>query len=331
MRMRPGMKHSLLMGLCLLVVAGAGMYANEYHVYVLTLIVIAALPAIGLDVLMGYAGFVSVGQGAMAGAGAYAMGYCTVKFELDPWLSLVLAIVLTSLICLGLGIIVFRTSGLYFAIVTLGIALVFSGIFVNWTSVTGGGAGLVGIPRLQRVPFVESQTLSDSDFLVVSLVLLWFVYSCALAFVNSKLGLRCLAIREDPVLSRSLGIQMFVARLGAFVFAGTCAAVGGALFASSSSFIAPPSFSLLAVGFQAIAIVVVGGKGTLWGCLLGAVALTGLPEILRVTSTYSALIYAVVLLLIVLFLPKGLSGVFLAAFRRFSPRGSARAEVVSYE
>ncbi|MCW2743217.1 MAG: inner-rane translocator [Blastococcus sp.] len=313
-----------LLGIVLLGVFGTG--ADDYTIYVLTLAVLAAISAMGLDVLMGYAGYVSLAQGAMYGIGAYTTAILTREHAWSFWAALGGAVVVAAAIAAVLAGLLFRTRGLYFAIVTLGIGLIASGLFVSAREITGGPSGYVGIPGI--TPFLGWQPTTDAHKLVIALVLLAVLYLVAALFVQSTWGRRSVAIREDEVLARSLGIRPEMPRFMAFVFAAVCAAVAGSFFAAYSNFISPTSFGLLAVGFQAVVIVVVGGMGTLWGPMLAALLLTALPEGLRVADQLSALLYGVVLLIFILFAPRGLAGLLTDAVRAARRAGGRRVGTV---
>ncbi|MDA8252351.1 MAG: branched-chain amino acid ABC transporter permease, partial [Rhodospirillales bacterium] len=152
--------------------------------------------------------------------------------------------------------------------------------------------------------------------LVVTLLALAVTYFASLAFLRAPVGAACLAVREDALLAQSLGIRVGFARLAAFTFSACFAGVAGALFAAISNFVGPDTFSVMSTGFQVVVFVVVGGMGVLWGAILGAVLLTALPEALRVASTFSIAAYGVLLLVFILFAPKGIAGMLTALVRR---------------
>lgn len=288
-------------------------FLNDYVRYVATLAAIWAVLAVSFDVLLGYTGYLSLAHGALFGVGAYAGALLTSRAGWNFWLALPVC----GLVAMGVGIIVallaFRTKGLYFAVLTLGIGLIGHQMFFVAEDWTGGVVGFVGIPSPPTLPFLTLDPAGNN--LIISLLLLWVTYLAAGVFVRSPLGAASLAIREDVVLAQALGIRIAAARMTAFAFSAFFAGTAGALFAAISNFVAPESFAVMTTGFQMVVLVVVGGMGTLWGPILGAILLTTLPETLRVASNYSLLAYGVLLLGFMLFAPAGIAGLLKKAWR----------------
>jgi branched-chain amino acid transport system permease protein len=297
-----------------LVLAGVGalcLQLNDYMVYVALVAVIWAIFAVGYDVLLGYTGYLSLAHGALYGIGAYAFALLTTAWGWTFWIALPAAAAVTTVAGALIAIAAFRTRGIYFAVLTLGIGLVGYQLFLVLESVTGGIAGFVGIPA---PPDLSASFSSGQNNLVVSLVVLWVTWVSARWFVRSRVGAACIAVREDQMLARSLGIRVGFARLAAFAFSAFFCGAAGALFAATSSYIGPDSFTVMNTGFHVVVLVVVGGMGTLWGPILGAVLLTVLPESLRMASTLSLLIYAGLLLGCILLAPQGIAGALKAAW-----------------
>lgn len=295
----------LIPSLLLTLAAVGGMLANEYVLYVATIAALWSILAVSYDVLLGYTGYLSLAHGTLYGLGGYACALLSTHLQLYHWLVLALSGAASALLGIAVALVAFRTRGLYFAVLTLAIGLVGYQVFQVADPLTGGISGFTGIPSAPPL-FGLSISGPLNDFLYAMLVL-WVTYVLALAFVRSPIGIACTAVREDVTLARSLGIRVGVARLAAFALGAFFAGVAGALFASMSNFIGPDSFSV-AAGFQLVVLVIVGGKGTLWGPILGAVLLTSLPEALRFASGYSLALYGVFLLLFVLFAPDGIAG-----------------------
>jgi branched-chain amino acid transport system permease protein len=283
------------------------MQLNSYFLYVVTLGAIFATLAVSFDVVLGYTGYLSLAHGALFGVGAYSCGILTARYGLSFWSALFLAGVITGAFGALVALASFRTRGLYFAVLTLGIGLIGHQLFLVFSDLTGGIGGLAGIPSPSKPNFAWLDQNRWNAFLALALLLLTYVM--AQVFVRSRLGAACLAIREDLTLAQALGIRVARARFAAFLFSAVFTGFAGGLFAAISNFIAPETFTVLGTGFQLVALVVVGGMGTLWGPILGAALLTALPEALRVASGYSLLIYGMLLLVFILFAPKGLAGI----------------------
>lgn len=278
---------------------------NDYLVYVLTLGALFSALAVGFDVLLGYTGYLSLAHGALYGLGAYSCGLLTTRYGFSFWAAWPICGLIAGLVGAMVAITAFRTRGLYFAVFTLGIGLIGQQLFIVLTPLTGGVGGMVGIPGPEQPAWLPLRETVYAAWLAVGL--LWLTYIAATAFIRSPLGAACLAVREDIVLAQALGVRVARARLAAFALSATVAGLAGALFAAISSFVAPESFTVLGTGFQIVALVVVGGMGTLWGAIIGAALLTALPEALRVAATYSLLAYGLLLLLFVIFAPRGIA------------------------
>lgn len=298
--------------------AGVTLTLDDYFVYVVTIGAIFATLAVAFDVLLGFTGYLSLAHGALYGLGAYACALLTARYGLPFWAALPLCGLATGAAGALIALLAFRTRGLYFAVLTLGIGLIGHQLFLVLPDITGGVGGFVGIPGPEQPAWLPVRTTIYYALLSLSLLLVTIL--SALAFVRSRLGAECLAVREDLTLAQALGIRVATARLAAFTFSSVFAGLAGALFASISAFIAPESFTVLGTGFQLVALVVVGGMGTLWGPVLGAALLTALPEALRVASTYSLLAYGLLLLLFILFVPKGIASLITGGVRLLRPR-----------
>jgi branched-chain amino acid transport system permease protein len=298
--------------------AGLTLTLNDYFVYVVTIGAIFATLAVAFDVLLGFTGYLSLAHGALYGLGAYTCAVLTARYGLSFWAALPLCGLVTGAAGALIALLAFRTRGLYFAVLTLGIGLIGHQLFLVLSDITGGIGGFVGIPGPEQPDWLPVR--STIYFALLALGLLLTAILSALAFVRSRLGAECLAVREDLTLAQALGIRVASARLAAFTFSAVFAGLAGALFASISAFIAPESFTVLGTGFQLVALVVVGGMGTLWGPVLGAVLLTALPEALRVASTYSLLAYGLLLLVFIIFAPKGIASLITGGVRRLRSR-----------
>lgn len=308
------LRSLLLPALVLAIVGALSLQLNDYMVYVALVATIWAIFAVGYDVLLGYTGYLSLAHGALFGIGAYAFALLTTSWGWTFWIALPAAAAITAIAGALVGAAAFRTRGIYFAVLTLGIGLVGYQVFLVLESVTGGIAGFMGIPG---PPDLSASLSSGQNNLLVSLIVLWVTWVCARWFVRSRIGAACIAVREDQMLARSLGIKVGVARLAAFAFSSFFCGAAGGLFAASSSYIGPDSFTVMNAGFHVVVLVVVGGMGTLWGPILGAVLLTVLPESLRMASTLSLLIYATLLLGCILLAPQGIAGAIKSALSAF--------------
>ena len=275
---------------------------NEYTLSVATLIVIQAIAASGLNVIVGYAGQISLGHAAFFGIGAYTCALLTTATELSFWGALPVVLLVAAAVGALLGLPSLRLKEDFLAITTIGINFIVEALFL-YTPFFGGALGIGGIPRvvlfgvkLKGLGFF----LLCLAFLALTLVLCW-------AFTRCWAGLACFAIREDETAASSMGISPVRFKLLAFVLGTVLAALAGALYAHFMRFISAGDFSF-PVSVMLLSMVVLGGMGTLWGPLVGAVVLGILPEVFRPLTDYRMFLYAALLLLMIRFQPGGLLG-----------------------
>lgn len=291
----------------ILAIAAAGGQFNAYVTYLVTLAAVLAVLTVSFDVLLGYTGYISLAHGAIFGVGAYALAILTVRHDWSFWLALPTAGMVSALCGMAIAGLAFRTRGLYFGVLTLGIGLVGQQFFFLAEPLTGGVSGFAGVMAPQAPAWLR---VGDSRFvMLIALGCLLVTFLLARLFVTSRIGAASIAVREDLVLAKSLGIRVGSARLAAFVFSSFFAGIAGGLYAVLFNFIGPESFGVMTAGFQSVVQVVVGGMGTLWGPIIGTALLVALPELTRGASAYSLLIYGVVMLLVIRFAPQGIAGI----------------------
>lgn len=298
---------------------------NPYSLQLLTFIGISTIVTLGLNMLMGYAGQISLGHAAFYGIGAYATAILTTHFNWSPWLSLPAAVCLAGLIALLVALPMLKLTGYYLGMGTLGFGMIVHIVFRNWTAYTGGESGLVGIPPLELGP-VSFASGKASYFLVWSIVLIFFILCERL--VNSRVGRALRAIHDSEKAAAAMGIDTSRLKVGVFVLSALFAALAGFLYAHLVSFISPNSFGFL-VSVRMVTMVVVGGMASIWGSLLGASLLTLLPEWLHVFADYEMVVYGIILMVIMIFLPQGLTRGLLDIYeqsRRLAGQPSAHPE-----
>jgi len=273
--------------------------------YVLTLgifIAINGIVACGLNIIVGYAGQISLGHAAFFGIGAYTAALLATKAGFTFWMSLPFVILVTGAVGLLLGLPSLRVREDFLAITTIGINFIVESLFM-YVPFFGGALGIGGIPRIVFFGI----KLREGGFLTLSLVLLVVSLGCTWWFSRSWSGLACFALREDETAASSIGISPVMFKLVAFMAGTAMAGVGGGLYAHYMRFISATDFGF-PVSVMMLSMVVVGGIGTLWGPVLGAIILTVLPEIFRPLTDYRILLYAALLLMMIRFQPGGLLG-----------------------
>ena len=275
---------------------------NDYSITILTFIAIQAIVACGLNVIVGYAGQISLGHAAFFGIGAYASALLTTKGGLTFWTALPLVILLTGAIGLVLGMPSLRLREDFLAVTTIGINFIVESFFL-YVPFFGGALGLGGIPSITLL----GTRLRGPNFLYLCLVFLAAVLFISRRFTRSWGGLACFALREEETAASSMGVSPIRFKLLAFVLGTAMAGLGGALYAHLMRFISATDFGFT-LSVSMMSMVVLGGIGTLWGPVLGALILGVLPEVFRPLIDYRMLLNAAILLLMIRFQPAGLLG-----------------------
>lgn len=287
---------------------------SSYLFTVATLIAIYAIVVCGLNVIVGFAGQISLGHAAFFGIGAYASAILTTKAGLSFWTALPLVILVSGVIGLLLGLPSLRVKDDFLAITTIGINFIVEAIFL-YIPFFGGALGIGDIPRI----FLFGMKMRGGGFFTLCLVFLALVLLVCWWFTRSWGGLACFAVREEEEAASSMGISPVRFKLLAFVVGTAMAGVGGALYAHYMRFISATDFSFpLSITF--LGMIVLGGMGTIWGPILGALLLGVLPELFRPLVNYRILFYTVILLLMIRFQPGGLLGEDSIARKIFSLR-----------
>lgn len=232
----------------------------------------------------------TLGTGGFMAIGAYCSVYLTMQLDVTFAVAVLAGALLASLFALALGSPVLRLRGDYFMLATFSFTEVVRVVALNWESVTGGATGIVGIPR-------HTQTWQLALLVVLAI---YFVY----ALRRSYFGRSIAAIREDDVMSRTMGVNVFAQRLSLFVASGFVAGGVGGLAAHLNFFIGPTDFGLHR-SVDALAYPILGGVNVLLGPLIGAIFTTILPEMLRFSSQWREILLGLLVLLVVMFLPGG--------------------------
>ncbi|WP_433046069.1 branched-chain amino acid ABC transporter ATP-binding protein/permease [Dactylosporangium sp. CS-033363] len=290
---------------------------DSYAIHVVDVTLIFALLAVGLGLAMGIAGQVNLAQVAFFGVGAYTVGILTTSAGLGFWVSALLALLATAVTGLFVGVPALRVQSHYLGIVTLGLAVAFT----NWVTnaeVSGGAEGINAIP-VPHLPGVD--LTSEYLFYYVELI----VFAVALAFgifvVHTPLGRRMRAMRDDPLAAGAVGVEVPMVRMTAFLLASVYGGTAGVLYAGLVRYVAPETFSIGNM-FLLLAMVIIGGRQSLLGCVAGAVALSLLRELLVDYPTYAQVAYGSIVVLVVVFAPTGLAGLPRRLRERLGRRGA---------
>ena len=275
---------------------------NNYHLMVLNISALNILVVIGLNLLMGFAGQISLGHAAFFGLGAYLSGILTATYGFPVWPTIFLAMAITGGIAFVIGIPTLKLEGHYLVMATLGFNVIVYIVMLQLEPVTGGPSGFSGIPRLELGGFIFD---SDRKYYY----LLWAVSLGALLLslnlIHSRVGRAMAALRQNEIAARCAGIDTETYKVKIFVLSAVMASLAGSLYAHYITFISPGTFSFF-YSLQVVTMVLVGGMGSLWGSVFGALLLTVLPEALHAVKEYNVLVYGLILMGVLVFFPHGL-------------------------
>lgn len=273
--------------------------ANPYLLYVTNIALIYVILAVGLNLLLGYAGQFAFANAALFGIGAYATGLLQVKLGLPFWVAFPGAVLFTTLIGLVVALPALRLSGLYLALVTLAFAQLTQWLMLNWERVTFGAGGF-------KVPPLTFGRLSPAlGLYYLTLLLAGLLVAGAWNTVRSGVGRALVAVRDSEVAAEALAIDLARYKAIAFSMSALYAGVAGGLYSAALSFVAPEGFDLFQMVVQ-FSMVVVGGLGSVWGSALGAGLLVGLQEALRAFKGGQEIAFGLLLMACIVFLPDGI-------------------------
>lgn len=295
---------------CLLLLAIAfPLLFSSYQVNVMTTGLMYVVLGLGLNIVVGLAGLLDLGFVAFYAVGAYSYALLNYHFGLGFWTVLPIGGVLASMFGILLGFPVLRLRGDYLAIVTLGFGEIIRLVLENWGDFSHGPSGIANIPRpgLFGIQLSLDQAIIYIYYLMVIAVIITIFVVNRLQY--SRLGRAWIALREDEIACQAMGIDKRRTKLAAFALGAFWAGIMGVVFAAKTTFINPASFTFLESAFI-LAIVVLGGMGSIIGVMIGACILILMPEYLRFLSEYRMLAFGLILVLMMVFRPQGIvSGV----------------------
>ncbi len=301
--------------------------ANGYELYVLALLGLTTIVGVGLNVLLGMSGQISLGHAAFYAIGAYVVAIFTTKLDWTVWAALPLAGLIAGVAGVLLAIPALRVRGPYLAMVTIAFGFVLEQGSAEWETLTGGWNGLLGIP----MPSLAGSAFSEREmvFTILALTLLSLLLYARLS--ASPWGKAMRAVRDAEVASQSIGIDPTLIRAAAFGISAIAAGIAGGMFASITSFISPESFPFLQ-SILFLLVVMIGGADQLIGPFVGALVVVLLPELLSFLAEYRLLFVGLLLLLVLRLAPAGLVGLAtgLIKQRKVDLKASERADVSDY-
>lgn len=305
--------------------------ANAYQLYMANMIGFAIIGAIGLNLLTGFTGQISLGHAAFMGVGAYTSAILVTRLDFSFWLSLPCAGLVAALVGMIIGIPSLRVKGLYLCIATLAAQFIFEFIFTRWESMTKGITG-IHIPP----PTIGNFAITtEKDFYWITLVFVVLAVGYARNLVRTRTGRAFIAIRDRDLSAEIIGINLFRYKLSSFAISSFYAGVAGALWMTFLKVITPDHFPFI-LSIQYLAMIIVGGLGSVLGSIYGAIFITLTPELLNHLSEvvkarapgYEAIfipmkevIFGVLIVLFLIFEPRGLAEIWnrIKAFFRLWP------------
>lgn len=286
--------------------------SSPYMLSTAIFIGISAILTLGMCLLMGYAGQISLGHAAFYGIGAYVSAILTAKLAVSPWLALALGAVITGTVAYLIGILIFRLHEHYLAVATLGLGMVVYLTFGEFRSLTGGPSGMPGIPRLAVGAFVFDKDV-EYYYLVWSVVIALMALS--LNVVNSRVGRALRAIHASEDAADSVGIDSSHYKLQVLVMSAVFASIAGSLYVHYMRFVSPQPFDFTA-SVRLVVMAAVGGLASVWGAPFGAAAVILLTVLIRdslplfipnASGEHTVIVYGIILVLIMIFMPEGLT------------------------
>jgi branched-chain amino acid transport system permease protein len=294
---------TLLVVLLIPIIAYPYMIKDSFILWQTMLISITAILVVGLNILTGYGGLISLGHAGFYCIAAYTGSLLGIKFGISFFPALLISILFTVLIGMLLAYVTLRVSGVYFAMVTISFGLIVENIATEWQSLTNGPTGLDGIPSIKIFNFVFTERI----FLYLILVTLVLCVLLGRNIINSKYGRGLKAAGMSELGAESTGVNALGIRILACVISSVCAAIAGQYFAYLNLYLNPRFFNFdLSILF--LVIIILGGLGTVLGPIVGSIILITLPEILQGFAQYRLIVYGGLILLILWFFPKGIIG-----------------------
>ena len=285
---------------------------NNYQMNLLIQVLINSILVIGLNFITGLTGQMNLGTAGIFAIGAYTSSLVSMKLSTSPWIGLLCAIVMGFLIGAGLGYPSLRVRGVYLSLTTIGFSEIVRILITNLSNVTGGALGISNIP-----PFTAFGFAFDSNRSVYYLYLAIMLLLTVIAYriVHSKWGRAFKSIKDNPDAVEAVGLDISSLKIMAFTFAAVYGCIAGSLYAHYIAFINPSAYNL-EFSINYVVMLIIGGIGSVPGSIVGAALITLVPEFLRFMENYYWLVFSIITLLFVIFLPNGIISLFTGKGRR---------------
>lgn len=295
-------------------IGATSLMGNDYYLRIIFMMCVYYLCAAGMNVLVGYAGQKSLGQAGLFAAGAYAVALLTTRTEMNPWLALAFAAVISG----GCGVLIalpsLRVKGPYLAMVTLAFGIVVEKLVGQWTEVFGGAQGIYGIKPLTW----DGQPLTQQQWVWLGLCLCAVTHLLLRNLLCGRFGRALLSLQADEIASSSVGVRVYRAKVVAFVVAAVTCGVAGALVAQQNQYI-NSDFITFHLSIFILLLVLFGGAGSQYGPLVGTIVLTAVDAALARWPSAQHFLYGFLLLFALYVMPGGVTGLFARGFKKAPP------------
>lgn len=298
---------------------------NSYYIQICCTSMIYLVAVYGLNLITGMAGQTNLGTAGIFALGTYTAALFETMGGWSPWLSLIPVIGMGIIIGFGLGFPSLRLKGIYLALTTIALTEIVRKVILAWSDVTQGALGIKNIPNISLFGIEVKSTTQFYYFALVIVVL--FSVICA-RIINGKWGRIMIAIKDNPEAAASCGANVAAVKLTAFVAAAILGCIAGWMFCHNYNYVNPSTFTM-DLSINMVIMMSFGGAGSIYGCMMGSLLITLLPEALRIFGEYYQIVYALIVVLFAVFLPGGLVSVIkrivAVCSRRYAARKSAAA------
>ncbi len=296
---------TILIAVILVFIAVFPFLTSFYQMSIMNTALMYVMLGLGLNIVIGLGGILHLGYIAFFLVGSYSYALLNQHFGLNFWLALPVGGFLALILGILIAVPVLRLKGDYLAIVTLAFGEIMRIVAENWSSLTGGPSGIRSIPRPQ-IPGIELSLIDNAKLVYfIMVVLAALTIFVTIRLKDSRIGRALIAMKEDEIACRSMGVNTTMMKVIAFALGSVFAGVAGVVFAANTTFINPTSFTIWE-SIIVLVIVVLGGMGSIPGVVLAALVIKLLPEYLRAFSEYRMLVFGVVLIIMMIFKPDGL-------------------------
>lgn len=278
----------------------------QHYIDIMVFVGIFSLITMGLSLLMGYAGQISLGHAAFFGIGAYTSAVLTGKFGFNPWVAFLIGIFLTAGIAYLIGVPSLKLRGHYLAMATLGFGIIIFIVFNEWDTMTSGPSGFPDIPGISIGGYPLDSDIKYYGFVWGILVLIMLF---SINVIHSRIGRAFRSIHGSEDAANAMGVNTSKYKIQIFLISAIYASIAGSLYTHYMNFVSPSSFSLFFSIKLVIMVILGGGMANIWGAILGTWTITLLgAEWLHFLEEFEFLAYGAILLLMTIFLPRGLIG-----------------------